>query len=211
MPIWPENPKYQSISLKKNKIWNILCFIVSRGIFNQGYLCLKCGLGAHKQCLGQLGVCERTGEIEADKLILQLWSITSYPRKLIASFPLYSLYTFMSLKFLLKCCDLYSSATTRSIFPLFHPKYQNLKGRLKWNLLSTFMYPRGAHLYILVAPWAQASLVHITSNDWGFCYKYWWSPQKLCECAEPVTFPYLDNPWLKFAVEHTFTPLSKKI
>lgn len=41
----------------------ILWFIVSRGIFNQGYLCLKCGLGAHKECLGRLGVCGRTGEI----------------------------------------------------------------------------------------------------------------------------------------------------
>eukprot|EP00064_Thunnus_orientalis_P001015 superscaffoldBa00000062_g1016 len=38
----------------------ILCFIVSRGIFNQGYLCVKCGLGAHKECLGRLGVCGRT-------------------------------------------------------------------------------------------------------------------------------------------------------
>lgn len=43
----------------------ILWFIVSRGIFNQGYLCLKCGLGAHKECLGRLGVCGRTGETAA--------------------------------------------------------------------------------------------------------------------------------------------------
>ncbi|KAG7229048.1 hypothetical protein INR49_013167 [Caranx melampygus] len=35
----------------KKKFW---------GIFNQGYLCLKCGLGAHKECLGRLGVCGRT-------------------------------------------------------------------------------------------------------------------------------------------------------
>lgn len=45
----------------------ILWFIVSRGIFNQGYLCLKCGLGAHKECLGRLGVCGRTGETEASQ------------------------------------------------------------------------------------------------------------------------------------------------
>lgn len=42
----------------------ILWFIVSRGIFNQGYLCQKCGLGAHKECLGRLGVCGRTGEMQ---------------------------------------------------------------------------------------------------------------------------------------------------
>lgn len=41
----------------------MLCFTVSRGIFNQGYLCMKCGLGAHKECLGRLGVCGRTGEV----------------------------------------------------------------------------------------------------------------------------------------------------
>lgn len=35
-----------------------------RGIFNQGYLCQKCGLGAHKECLGRLGVCGRTGKTE---------------------------------------------------------------------------------------------------------------------------------------------------
>lgn len=44
---------------------SVLWFIVSRGIFNQGYRCLKCGLGAHKECLGRLGVCGRTGEMEA--------------------------------------------------------------------------------------------------------------------------------------------------
>lgn len=52
------------LSLKKHKVGGILCFLVSRGIFNQGYLCPKCGLGAHKECLGQLGVCDRTGETD---------------------------------------------------------------------------------------------------------------------------------------------------
>ncbi|CAG07153.1 unnamed protein product, partial [Tetraodon nigroviridis] len=37
------------------------CHLLLRGIFNQGYLCLKCGLETHKECLGQLGVCGRTG------------------------------------------------------------------------------------------------------------------------------------------------------
>uniref|UniRef100_A0A3Q2YK50 Vav guanine nucleotide exchange factor 3 n=1 Tax=Hippocampus comes TaxID=109280 RepID=A0A3Q2YK50_HIPCM len=29
------------------------CHMLLRGIFNQGYLCSKCGLGAHKECLGR--------------------------------------------------------------------------------------------------------------------------------------------------------------
>uniref|UniRef100_A0A672Z1H0 Vav 3 guanine nucleotide exchange factor b n=1 Tax=Sphaeramia orbicularis TaxID=375764 RepID=A0A672Z1H0_9TELE len=40
------------------------CHLLLRGIFNQGYLCLKCGLGAHKECLGRLGPCGRTGKIK---------------------------------------------------------------------------------------------------------------------------------------------------
>lgn len=46
---------------------------MSRGIFNQGYRCLKCGQGTHKECLGRLGVCGRTGEDGGQ---------TSYLRKL---------------------------------------------------------------------------------------------------------------------------------
>uniref|UniRef100_A0A8K9XS25 Vav 3 guanine nucleotide exchange factor b n=1 Tax=Oncorhynchus mykiss TaxID=8022 RepID=A0A8K9XS25_ONCMY len=42
------------------------CHLLLRGIFNQGYLCLKCGLGAHKECLGRVGVCGRTGEAEPE-------------------------------------------------------------------------------------------------------------------------------------------------
>uniref|UniRef100_H3BY38 Vav 3 guanine nucleotide exchange factor b n=1 Tax=Tetraodon nigroviridis TaxID=99883 RepID=H3BY38_TETNG len=41
------------------------CHLLLRGIFNQGYLCLKCGLETHKECLGQLGVCGRTGKMGA--------------------------------------------------------------------------------------------------------------------------------------------------
>ncbi|KAK7162854.1 hypothetical protein R3I93_007025 [Phoxinus phoxinus] len=36
------------------------CRMLLRGIFNQGYLCTKCGNGAHKGCLGRLGACGRT-------------------------------------------------------------------------------------------------------------------------------------------------------
>uniref|UniRef100_A0A8D3C4T3 Vav guanine nucleotide exchange factor 3 n=1 Tax=Scophthalmus maximus TaxID=52904 RepID=A0A8D3C4T3_SCOMX len=37
------------------------CHMLLRGIFNQGYLCSKCGLGAHKECLGRFGCCGKTG------------------------------------------------------------------------------------------------------------------------------------------------------
>ncbi|XP_068594406.1 guanine nucleotide exchange factor VAV3-like isoform X1 [Cebidichthys violaceus] len=36
------------------------CHLLLRGIFNQGYRCLKCGLGAHKECLGRLEICGRS-------------------------------------------------------------------------------------------------------------------------------------------------------
>lgn len=38
-----------------------VCLSVCRGVFNQGYLCSKCGLGAHKECLGRFGSCGKTG------------------------------------------------------------------------------------------------------------------------------------------------------
>uniref|UniRef100_A0A671UIZ2 Vav guanine nucleotide exchange factor 3 n=1 Tax=Sparus aurata TaxID=8175 RepID=A0A671UIZ2_SPAAU len=37
------------------------CHMLLRGIFYQGYLCSKCGLGAHKECLGRFGCCGKTG------------------------------------------------------------------------------------------------------------------------------------------------------
>uniref|UniRef100_A0A8C9VEW1 Vav 3 guanine nucleotide exchange factor b n=1 Tax=Scleropages formosus TaxID=113540 RepID=A0A8C9VEW1_SCLFO len=36
------------------------CRMLLRGIFNQGYLCSKCGVGAHKECLGRFGNCGKT-------------------------------------------------------------------------------------------------------------------------------------------------------
>ncbi|XP_008305948.1 guanine nucleotide exchange factor VAV3 [Cynoglossus semilaevis] len=36
------------------------CHMLLRGVFNQGYLCSKCGLGAHKECLGRFGCCGKT-------------------------------------------------------------------------------------------------------------------------------------------------------
>ncbi|KAL4000798.1 interleukin 13 receptor alpha-1 [Sarotherodon galilaeus] len=36
------------------------CHMLLRGVFYQGYLCSKCGLGAHKECLGRFGCCGKT-------------------------------------------------------------------------------------------------------------------------------------------------------
>ncbi|XP_048845051.1 guanine nucleotide exchange factor VAV3b isoform X2 [Brienomyrus brachyistius] len=38
------------------------CQMLLRGIFNQGYLCPKCGAGAHKECLGRLAGCGKRGQ-----------------------------------------------------------------------------------------------------------------------------------------------------
>uniref|UniRef100_A0AAX7UVK5 Vav guanine nucleotide exchange factor 3 n=1 Tax=Astatotilapia calliptera TaxID=8154 RepID=A0AAX7UVK5_ASTCA len=36
------------------------CHMLLRGVFYQGYWCSKCGLGAHKECLGRFGCCGKT-------------------------------------------------------------------------------------------------------------------------------------------------------
>ena len=140
----------------------ILCFIVSRGIFNQGYLCLKCGLGAHKECLGRLGVCGRTGEMPPPHTHIHThWFSFDFfqnfgPSQVILKSTLLSM---IITRHTFDCTstfyfgNLYSSATTRVILSLINTKYQNLKGRSPWNLLSTFMLPRGAPIYILSTPW----------------------------------------------------------
>uniref|UniRef100_A0A665X2F7 Vav guanine nucleotide exchange factor 3 n=1 Tax=Echeneis naucrates TaxID=173247 RepID=A0A665X2F7_ECHNA len=46
------------------------CHMLLRGIFNQGYLCSKCGVGAHKECLGRFGCCGKTGKSLLFVLIL---------------------------------------------------------------------------------------------------------------------------------------------
>ncbi|XP_022613720.1 guanine nucleotide exchange factor VAV3-like isoform X2 [Seriola dumerili] len=62
--IRPEKASHNSHQFKMHTFERItscsFCHLLLRGIFNQGYLCLKCGLGAHKECLGRLGVCGRT-------------------------------------------------------------------------------------------------------------------------------------------------------
>ncbi|CAK6965625.1 guanine nucleotide exchange factor VAV3-like isoform X2 [Scomber scombrus] len=62
--IRPEKANHNSHQFKMHTFERItscsFCHLLLRGIFNQGYLCVKCGLGAHKECLGRLGVCGRT-------------------------------------------------------------------------------------------------------------------------------------------------------
>ncbi|XP_039672822.1 guanine nucleotide exchange factor VAV3-like isoform X4 [Perca fluviatilis] len=62
--IRPEKANHNSHQFKLHTFERItscaFCHLLLRGIFNQGYLCLKCGLGAHKECLGRLGICGRT-------------------------------------------------------------------------------------------------------------------------------------------------------
>nr|XP_046263608.1 guanine nucleotide exchange factor VAV3-like isoform X3 [Scatophagus argus] len=62
--IRPEKANHNSHQFKMHTFERIascsFCHLLLRGIFNQGYLCLKCGLGAHKECLGRLGICGRT-------------------------------------------------------------------------------------------------------------------------------------------------------
>lgn len=50
--------------IRKHNLTTLSVFIVlfCRGIFNQGYLCSRCGLGAHKECLGRFGCCGKTGK-----------------------------------------------------------------------------------------------------------------------------------------------------
>ncbi|KAL0966916.1 hypothetical protein UPYG_G00302220 [Umbra pygmaea] len=62
--IRPENANNNSHQFRMHTFDRITvcsaCHLLLRGIFNQGYLCAKCALGAHKECLGRLGVCGRT-------------------------------------------------------------------------------------------------------------------------------------------------------
>ncbi|XP_053293131.1 guanine nucleotide exchange factor VAV3 isoform X1 [Pleuronectes platessa] len=62
--IRPEKANHNSHQFKMHTFERItsccFCHLLLRGIFNQGYLCIKCGLGAHKECLGRLDVCGRT-------------------------------------------------------------------------------------------------------------------------------------------------------
>uniref|UniRef100_A0A672LI72 Guanine nucleotide exchange factor VAV3-like n=1 Tax=Sinocyclocheilus grahami TaxID=75366 RepID=A0A672LI72_SINGR len=63
--IRPENATFNSHHFRMHTFERATscssCHMLLRGIFNQGYLCPKCGNGAHKGCLGKLGICGRAG------------------------------------------------------------------------------------------------------------------------------------------------------
>lgn len=44
-----------------------------RGTFYQGYLCSKCGVGAHKECLGRLDNCGRANSGGKSFLLLEYY------------------------------------------------------------------------------------------------------------------------------------------
>ncbi|KAM3860565.1 guanine nucleotide exchange factor VAV3 [Diretmus argenteus] len=62
--IHPENGTNNSHEFRMHTFDRITscnsCHMLLRGIFNQGYLCSRCGLGAHKECLGRFGCCGKT-------------------------------------------------------------------------------------------------------------------------------------------------------
>uniref|UniRef100_A0A9J8CTG8 Vav 3 guanine nucleotide exchange factor b n=1 Tax=Cyprinus carpio carpio TaxID=630221 RepID=A0A9J8CTG8_CYPCA len=63
--IRPENATFNSHNFRMHNFERATscssCHMLLRGIFYQGYLCPKCGNGAHKGCLGKLGTCGRAG------------------------------------------------------------------------------------------------------------------------------------------------------
>ncbi|XP_042573923.1 guanine nucleotide exchange factor VAV3-like isoform X4 [Cyprinus carpio] len=63
--IRPENATFNSHNFRMHNFERATscssCHMLLRGIFYQGYLCPKCGNGAHKGCLGKLGACGRAG------------------------------------------------------------------------------------------------------------------------------------------------------
>ncbi|XP_041127021.1 guanine nucleotide exchange factor VAV3-like isoform X1 [Polyodon spathula] len=62
--ITPEHANENSHEFKMHTFERITscssCHMLLRGIFYQGYLCSKCGSGAHKECLGRLETCGKT-------------------------------------------------------------------------------------------------------------------------------------------------------
>uniref|UniRef100_A0A8C1PZD8 Vav 3 guanine nucleotide exchange factor b n=1 Tax=Cyprinus carpio TaxID=7962 RepID=A0A8C1PZD8_CYPCA len=79
--IRPENATFNSHHFRMHTFERATscssCHMLLRGIFNQGYLCSKCGNGAHKGCLGKLGVCGRA------VLILPHFVFTGLPKMLV--------------------------------------------------------------------------------------------------------------------------------
>uniref|UniRef100_A0A9J8DFG6 Vav 3 guanine nucleotide exchange factor b n=2 Tax=Cyprinus carpio TaxID=7962 RepID=A0A9J8DFG6_CYPCA len=87
--IRPENATFNSHHFRMHTFERATscssCHMLLRGIFNQGYLCSKCGNGAHKGCLGKLGVCGRAGGAEVKQW--EGWRARPMDRKRNCSLP----------------------------------------------------------------------------------------------------------------------------
>uniref|UniRef100_A0A9J7Y2Q4 Vav 3 guanine nucleotide exchange factor b n=2 Tax=Cyprinus carpio TaxID=7962 RepID=A0A9J7Y2Q4_CYPCA len=86
--IRPENATFNSHHFRMHTFERATscssCHMLLRGIFNQGYLCSKCGNGAHKGCLGKLGVCGREHVLGiVPVLILPHFVFTGLPKMLV--------------------------------------------------------------------------------------------------------------------------------
>ncbi|GCC18902.1 hypothetical protein chiPu_0020923 [Chiloscyllium punctatum] len=61
--IRPENGNSNSHTFSMHSFERVTycsaCRMLLRGIFYQGYLCTRCGAGAHKECLGRVGICSK--------------------------------------------------------------------------------------------------------------------------------------------------------
>uniref|UniRef100_A0A8C6PEZ0 Vav 3 guanine nucleotide exchange factor b n=1 Tax=Nothobranchius furzeri TaxID=105023 RepID=A0A8C6PEZ0_NOTFU len=82
--IHPEKANHNSHQFKMHTFEKISscsnCRLFLRGIFNQGYLCLKCGLGAHKECLGRLG---NLPEPSTENVYVRVLCLPGLPRMIV--------------------------------------------------------------------------------------------------------------------------------
>ncbi|XP_072431021.1 guanine nucleotide exchange factor VAV3 isoform X2 [Chiloscyllium punctatum] len=64
--IRPENGNSNSHTFSMHSFERVTycsaCRMLLRGIFYQGYLCTRCGAGAHKECLGRVGICSKAAD-----------------------------------------------------------------------------------------------------------------------------------------------------
>ncbi|OCT85278.1 guanine nucleotide exchange factor VAV3 isoform X2 [Xenopus laevis] len=71
--IRPENAKENYHEFQMHSFKSVtscrVCQMLLRGTFFQGYLCQKCGTGAHKECLGRVDTCRRadSGSLKHEK------------------------------------------------------------------------------------------------------------------------------------------------
>uniref|UniRef100_A0A9J8CCN1 Vav 3 guanine nucleotide exchange factor b n=1 Tax=Cyprinus carpio carpio TaxID=630221 RepID=A0A9J8CCN1_CYPCA len=85
--IRPENATFNSHNFRMHNFERATscssCHMLLRGIFYQGYLCPKCGNGAHKGCLGKLGTCGRAGNGHANIAFMSHFIFTGLPKMMV--------------------------------------------------------------------------------------------------------------------------------